>query len=104
VINHHEPLGLTTTMCKTTTTLWKHSASPQEKGNLMNELSEKHHQTALLVATTTLEKQEIARRVGVHPNTVTRALKLPEMQAPAIVSVTASRVAAGLCNRSKVQR
>jgi histone H3/H4 len=30
---------------------------------------------------TPLEKREIARRVGCHPNTVTRTLKMPEVQA-----------------------
>jgi transposase len=47
----------------------------------MSKRTEKHYQIALLAATTSLEKQEIARRVGVHPNTVTRTLKLPEVRA-----------------------
>ena len=44
-------------------------------------LTEKHKQIALLAAAGTLQNKEIAERVGCHPNTVTRALKRPEVRA-----------------------
>ena len=44
-------------------------------------LNEKHKQIALLAAAGTLQNKEIAERVGCHPNTVTRALKRPEVRA-----------------------
>ena len=47
----------------------------------MMRLTEKHKQIALLAAAGTLQNKEIAERVGCHPNTVTRALKRPEVRA-----------------------
>jgi DNA-binding MarR family transcriptional regulator len=56
-----------------------HNHSPK-RGDLMM-LSEKYKQIAVLAATGTLQNKEIAERVGCHPNTVTRALKKPEVRA-----------------------
>jgi hypothetical protein len=41
---------------------------------------QKHKQIAVLAATGSLQFKEIAERVKVHPNTVTRVLRLPEVQ------------------------
>ena len=43
-------------------------------------LNEKHRQIAILAATTTLTNNEIAEKVQCHFNTVSRALKMPEVQ------------------------
>src|SRR5882724_7142022 len=46
----------------------------------MSMLTEKQRQIALLAAMGQLKYQEIAQRVGVHYNTITRVLKMPEAQ------------------------
>ena len=43
-------------------------------------ISERNRQIAILAATTTLQIKEIAERVKCSRNTVTRALKRPEVQ------------------------
>ena len=45
-----------------------------------SRLTDRHRYIALLAASGTLQKKEIAEKAGVHPNTVTRVLKMPEVQ------------------------
>jgi len=52
-----------------------HNNSPK-RGDWIVKLTEKHKQIAVLAAAGVMKK-EIAERVGVHPNTVTRVLKNP---------------------------
>jgi hypothetical protein len=47
---------------------------------IQGRLTDRHRYIALLAASSTLQKKEIAKKAGVHPNTVTRVLKMPEVQ------------------------
>ncbi len=44
-------------------------------------ISERNRQIAFLAATTSMTNKEIAEKVGCHYNTITRVLKIPEVQA-----------------------
>lgn len=45
-----------------------------------SRLTDRHRYIALLAASGTLQNKEIAEKAGVHYNTVTRVLKMPEIQ------------------------
>jgi predicted ArsR family transcriptional regulator len=45
-----------------------------------SRLTDRHRYIALLAASGTLQKKDIAEKAGVHPNTVTRVLKMAEVQ------------------------
>jgi hypothetical protein len=58
-------------------------AETTKKGDYMvnpSRLTDRHRYIALLAASGTLQKKEIAEKAKVHANTVTRVLKMPEVQ------------------------
>jgi hypothetical protein len=62
-------------------------------------LNERQRQIATFAATTAKQKKEIAEIVGVHPNTITRILKMPEVQAymTDLRNIVQERVIIDLC-------